>query len=441
MRSGPHGHIERYHPSPLLKEVREQHGYTLDQVAESLRIKLRHLECIERGELEKLPGAPWSLGFVRSYADFLGLDANEVVRRCRAEIMLGSGGPELNFPEPLPEKRMPGGAMVFIGAAVAISAYVGWFVLLDGDRDLTAGISTLPDRFASLLQFEAAPEAPVATAEGPDVQSAAGAAPAPVVVAGSSATSAPSDGAPGAGWTTDPLITAFPPSDTPEPAPLQATNGDIVSPAAAASDPLVRDSVISDPVASLIVPVITTDNGGVDGAVSAGARALTDAPAPNTTTTINPTINGADSGSAVVVAALPPPVPAARSAAAAQPAVAAAEPAAAAPTAPAPPALTAETGPRTFGLTNQDARVRLRATQETWVQVRGPDGEVLLTRVLRPGESYLVPNRDGVRMVTGNAGGLEVLLDDEVLPALGQPGEVVRNISLEPAGLRAQQGI
>jgi cytoskeleton protein RodZ len=438
MRSGPHGHIDLYHTSLLLKQVRERNGYSLDHVAESLRIKRRHLECIERGELDKLPGAPWSLGFVRSYASFLGLNADEVVQRCRAEITPGAGGPELNFLEPLPEKRMPGGAVVFIGAAMAISAYVGWFVLMDGGRGLSANISTLPDRLASLLQLEAAPEAPEATAEGLSMPSASNTASASVVVAGSSAATAPGDGVPGAGWTTDPPITIFPPPNTPESAPLQATNGDIVSPAAAASDPLARDQIINDPVAGLSVRALSTEVGRVDGPASAGANTPTDASVPNPTT-VDPTTTGANIRPAVVVAAPLPSTPARRPAAVVDTTVSTAEPGAAAPTAPAPPSLTAGTVPRTFGLTNQNTRVKLRAVQESWVQVRGPDGEVLLTRVLRPGESYLVPNRDGVRMVTGNAGGLEVLLDGEVMPALGRPGEVLRNISLEPADLRAQQ--
>ena len=63
---------------------------------------------------------------------------------------------------------------------------------------------------------------------------------------------------------------------------------------------------------------------------------------------------------------------------------------------------------------------------------RGPDNELLLTRILHAGDSYQVPDRPGLVMVTGNAGGLEVKVDDAVAPALGPLGVVMRNIALDP---------
>ncbi len=71
-----------------------------------------------------------------------------------------------------------------------------------------------------------------------------------------------------------------------------------------------------------------------------------------------------------------------------------------------------------------------------WVQVRGPNNEALFTRLMAPGETYSVPNRDGLTLATGNAGGVSVLLDGTALPRLGETGEVKRGLPLDPAALK-----
>src|SRR5690606_17729813 len=75
--------------------------------------------------------------------------------------------------------------------------------------------------------------------------------------------------------------------------------------------------------------------------------------------------------------------------------------------------------PQVFGVGNRGSRVTLRALADSWVQVQGPDSELLLTRVLRSGDVYLVPDRTDLTLVTGNAGGLEVLVDGRSRGTLG----------------------
>ena len=83
------------------------------------------------------------------------------------------------------------------------------------------------------------------------------------------------------------------------------------------------------------------------------------------------------------------------------------------------------------------ARIVLRATGDAWVQVRERDsGAVLFDRVLRAGESYPVPGRAGLVMTTGNAGGIEVVVDGNTLPPLGAERAVRRDVPLDPAMLR-----
>ena len=101
------------------------------------------------------------------------------------------------------------------------------------------------------------------------------------------------------------------------------------------------------------------------------------------------------------------------------------------PAAPEPPPSVAPQG-RVFGASNADARVVLSATSDSWVQVRDADGELLLTQVLRTGDSFLVPNEPGITMRTGNAGGLSITVDGRPIAALGELGDVVDGVILEP---------
>jgi cytoskeleton protein RodZ len=91
--------------------------------------------------------------------------------------------------------------------------------------------------------------------------------------------------------------------------------------------------------------------------------------------------------------------------------------------------------PRDYGIVDGPARIVIRATADSWVRIRDVSGSVLLDHVLKPGEIYRVPDRAGVSMQTGNAGGLEITVDGKPAPSIGPNGAVRRNVSLEPQAL------
>ncbi len=79
----------------------------------------------------------------------------------------------------------------------------------------------------------------------------------------------------------------------------------------------------------------------------------------------------------------------------------------------------------------------LQATADSWIEVRDADRNVLFTGVLKSGETYPVPDRPGLSLRAGNAGGLAVLVDGKPAPALGPPGAIRRNVALDPQSLTA----
>ncbi|MBN43097.1 MAG: hypothetical protein CL573_06380 [Alphaproteobacteria bacterium] len=105
------------------------------------------------------------------------------------------------------------------------------------------------------------------------------------------------------------------------------------------------------------------------------------------------------------------------------------------------PLISSDLRGRTFGARNSTARIVLWARENTWVQVHASDQSVVITQMLEAGDRYMVPNLDGLRLMTGNAGGLEILVDDETVPAIGTLGQSRRNVRLEPDLLRAGSAV
>ena len=95
-----------------IREARLALGITIEDAANRLRINRRYLAALEEGRIKDLPGPAYAMGFVRSYASALGLDADELVRRFRDVTGTGAQKGDLVFPEPVPGRGIPAGAVV-----------------------------------------------------------------------------------------------------------------------------------------------------------------------------------------------------------------------------------------------------------------------------------------------------------------------------------------
>jgi cytoskeleton protein RodZ len=112
-------------------------------------------------------------------------------------------------------------------------------------------------------------------------------------------------------------------------------------------------------------------------------------------------------------------------------------PSASAPLPASPPAGPRAEGLHVYGALDGTARIVIRATSDSWIQIRSTDQALVFTRVLKAGESYLVPDRPGISMRTGNAGGLEITVDGKATAPIG-PNGAIRTLPLEPQALLAK---
>ncbi len=67
-----------------LRAARLRRGDDLATVSRALKIRKDHLEAVEEDRLENLPGKTYAIGFVRSYAGYLGLDVDRDGRTLQA---------------------------------------------------------------------------------------------------------------------------------------------------------------------------------------------------------------------------------------------------------------------------------------------------------------------------------------------------------------------
>ena len=68
-----------------LREARESQGISLPQAAVETRILQRYLVALEDGDFHHLPGDVYARGFIRNYANYLSLPAEELIELYRRD--------------------------------------------------------------------------------------------------------------------------------------------------------------------------------------------------------------------------------------------------------------------------------------------------------------------------------------------------------------------
>ena len=402
----------------MLRESRVLRGSELVDVAAELRIRQVYLQAIEDGRLDDLPGITYATGFLRAYADFLGLDGEDLVRRFKAAGMAVAQATDLHLPSPVEEGRLPTGAVLLVAAVLGVAAYVGWNYMQSQGRDPIEKVAALPDA-----------ESSDAAAGGPETAGTT----APAI---SSMTDTATDAA----------------TSVEREAAEPMANADATSGEASASSPVASAASADDAAPAPTAPAERTDEVGTDRIASAVGTTQT-APPPS------------PRKSAVTSAA--PPLTVARAVSPEPPAAPRPKPDNVA-RAPAPQFTTAAT--TVSGNTAAEAsaattivaaatsgessaadgdaqsaapaaappvthRVVLRANIDTWVEVAAAEEVPVLSRLMREGETFVVPARPGLMMTTGNVGGIEILIDGKAIPRLGPVGEIRTNIALDAESL------
>ena len=68
---------------PILEKARKEKGLTLEEVEHATKIRKRYLAGLEREDFGVLPDAVYAQGFLKTYANYLGLDGEELSRELK----------------------------------------------------------------------------------------------------------------------------------------------------------------------------------------------------------------------------------------------------------------------------------------------------------------------------------------------------------------------
>ena len=109
----------------MLKEMRLQKGLKVVDVSKKLCIRKCYLEAIEDSNYEEVPAFPYGVGFIRSYANFLGLNGENIVELFKEETNATCVA-DMHVLEPQPEATMPGLQYLLISLLAIVAIYAGW---------------------------------------------------------------------------------------------------------------------------------------------------------------------------------------------------------------------------------------------------------------------------------------------------------------------------
>ena len=74
--------------------------------------------------------------------------------------------------------------------------------------------------------------------------------------------------------------------------------------------------------------------------------------------------------------------------------------------------------------------IYISANTDSWIEIQKNNLEILISKVIKKNEKIKILYEKGLILVTGNAGGIIIQINDKIINNIGMPGEVKRNISL-----------
>ena len=119
--------VEKDDVGKLCLEARLKKGLTQEQASKILKVKVSIIKDFEDGNEFELHGLAYKIGFVRSYAFLLELDADVLVEEFKESLQLNTYKEDYKFLTPNTEakKFLPIGAVLSLFISLII--YTGWY--------------------------------------------------------------------------------------------------------------------------------------------------------------------------------------------------------------------------------------------------------------------------------------------------------------------------
>lgn len=149
-----------------LSKIRSERRISLGEISKSARIQSKYLEYLENGEYEKLPADVYVKGFLRSYAQYLGMDENYLIKSFEREKEIYNNirkeDPQKKFFKPLKFSSLVITPKIIVATVVIFFVGLGFFYLY---RELSMFVSS-PRLVISEPQNNFVTEENIITVEG-----------------------------------------------------------------------------------------------------------------------------------------------------------------------------------------------------------------------------------------------------------------------------------
>jgi cytoskeleton protein RodZ len=152
-----------------LRKARQRKGEDLAQASAVLKIRKDYLDALEESKFDAIPGRAYIIGFIRTYAQYLGLDPVECIDRVKREIAGRCDGREGNVEVSSPRERKlpPGGMWLAIFLLIAV-LYGTYYLFIAVNRMASPSVTPVPARLvaqAGLSSKAVPPATPQAAAQ------------------------------------------------------------------------------------------------------------------------------------------------------------------------------------------------------------------------------------------------------------------------------------
>jgi len=150
-----------------LREARTRRGFSAADVHKAIRIRERYLTALEEERWDMLPGEAYTKGFLRTYAEYLGLNTQLYIDEYNARIARPDedGPPLVPYASAAEGRRGPGrGLLVALAAVVAVAATIAALAAWRLGGSSKPPQSSAPPAAGSLAAAAAPPQATITTA-------------------------------------------------------------------------------------------------------------------------------------------------------------------------------------------------------------------------------------------------------------------------------------
>jgi len=79
---------------------------------------------------------------------------------------------------------------------------------------------------------------------------------------------------------------------------------------------------------------------------------------------------------------------------------------------------------------NINNKITLKLLNDTWIQIKGPNEEIIISKLMKKNEEFILNTYEYYFITTGNAGNVKILIDNKNYGKLGKKGEVLNSFKL-----------